>query len=97
MTPTARLAAALAAYRPGDPRWQQQSSFNEVRRAAEALAEKLAETEARLHAQWDWLEANGDSPEHDDRERGWLALNDRYEAAHRLLGEATAMLKEATR
>lgn len=95
MTPTARLAAALAAHRPDLPRWQQQGAFNELRNATAAVDAGLRATADTLHAQWTWLDANPDDPAYDEREEAYRALKARYEAAWRLYEEAVERVKEA--
>ncbi len=91
--PTARVHAALAAYTPGLPVWQQQRPAAELRQASAALAETITEVQARMNAQWDWLEANRDHRAYDEREEAWMALNDAYVAAYDLLGETEQAMK----
>lgn len=49
----------------------------------------------RLGRQWAWMDEHPDDPAYAEWEEGWLALNAKYEAAWRLLEEATARVKEA--
>ena len=96
MSTTEQVRSALAAYDPGRPRWQQQRQYGELQRALNALTAKVREWEGpggKLDRMWTWLDANPNHPEHDAREEVWLALNDRYETAYRLLGEAWEALK----
>lgn len=95
MTPTTRLTAALAAWRPDLPRWQQQGAFNELRNATAAMEAAVLAAADRLEAQWAWMDEHPDDPAYAEWEEGWRALNAKYEAAWRLLEEATARVKEA--
>lgn len=96
MTHSATLTLALAAYRPGVPHWQQQRQYQALRRATTAMAEAIERTVAKLGAQWNWLTANPEHPDHDAREEGWIASNQKYEAAWRLYQDAVERLAETT-